>query len=127
MSASKRFSLASRIKSFGFALSGLRTLLKEEPNALIHVIMAGIAIIMAVICNISVAEWLFILVFIALVIGAELLNTALEILCDLVQPEIHPAIKKVKDLSAAAVLIFAIISLIGGLIIFIPKIITIIS
>lgn len=127
MSTSKQFSLTSRIKSFGFAISGLRTLLKEEPNALIHITMAIIAIIMAVICDISATEWLFILVFVALVIGTELLNTALEVLCDLVQPEKHPGIKKVKDLSAGAVLIFAITSLIGGFIIFIPKIITILS
>ena len=68
-------------------------------------------------------EWIAIGFCIAFVIAMEMLNTALEKLCDVVHQEVHPGIKKVKDIAAGAVLISAIFSLITGLIIFLPKII----
>ena len=68
-------------------------------------------------------EWIAIGFCIAFVIAMEMLNTAIEKLCDVVHQEVHPGIKKVKDIAAGAVLISAIFSLITGLIIFLPKII----
>jgi len=66
------------------------------------------------------AKWLFIVIAIGLVWVAELFNTAIEKLCDMVCPEQHPQIKFIKDVSAAAVLVTAIIAMITGCIIFIP-------
>ena len=56
-----------------------------------------------------------------LVLSLELMNTAIEKICDLISKDIHPVIKVVKDISAAAVLIAAIGSLFTGAIIFLPK------
>lgn len=127
MNQSKRFSFTSRINSFKFAFNGIMTLLKEEPNAFIHCILAVLVVCVSYLLNISQEEWLFIILAIVLVIGAEAFNTAIETLSDFVQPEKHEAIKKVKDLSAAAVLIISVGAFVGGLIIFVPKLIHLIS
>ena len=71
--------------------------------------------------RLSATEWLWIVSVSGLVIMAELFNTAIEVLVDLVSPEIHPKAKIVKDLASAAVLVAAIVAAIVGLIIFIPK------
>ena len=75
------------------------------------------------ITRISVFEWLICLVFIALVISLELINTAIEETVNLAMPNIHPVAKIAKDVAASGVLISAIISVIVGFIIFLPKII----
>jgi diacylglycerol kinase len=67
-------------------------------------------------------EWISLMLCFALVLSFEMVNSAIEKLCDLVCPSINPVIKKVKDMCAAAVLLSAIISFIIGCIIFIPKI-----
>ena len=71
-------------------------------------------------------EWIIVLICIAMVIGFEMLNTAIETLCNMVQEEYHPLIKIIKDVAAAAVLWVSIISVIIGLIIFLPKLISLI-
>lgn len=67
-------------------------------------------------------QWIALCNCIGLVTGAEMLNTALEKICDHVQPQQHPQIKQVKDIAAGAVLVLACISLVTALIIFIPSI-----
>lgn len=123
MSPSNKFSRGNRFRSFGFALEGCKTLLIEEPNAIIHFSAAIVTVILGFCLNISSGEWLFIILAISLVIAAELFNTALEVLCDFVHSQHHPQIKKVKDLAAGSVLMLSLGAFIGGLIIFIPKII----
>ena len=110
-------------KSFGFAINGIKQCFITEQNFRIHTVAAIVAIILAVAFNIAGLEWIAILFCIALVISMEMLNTAIEKLCDVVHKEAHPVIKKVKDISAGAVLVSAIFSLVTGLIIFMPKII----
>ncbi|MEP7238317.1 MAG: diacylglycerol kinase family protein [Ferruginibacter sp.] len=110
-------------KSFAFAWNGLRICFVAGQNFRIHVVVAIVVVILAVLFNISAHEWIFICFCIAFVIIMEMLNTAIEKLCDVVHPAVHPGIKKVKDISAGAVLISAIFSLLTGLIIFLPKII----
>lgn len=124
MKSSKPFSLSERIKSFRFAFAGLRTLFREEHNARIHVIAAVIVIFLGLVLKISATEWIFLIGAICLVFICELINTSIEALADFVSPQKHPQIKKVKDLAAAAVLIGAVAALTTGIIIFIPKIIT---
>lgn len=72
--------------------------------------------------KISNTEWLFIIACSMLVLILELINTAIELLCDMVTKEIHPVIKIIKDASAAAVLLGAAGSMVTGIIIFLPKI-----
>lgn len=123
MKSSKPFSLSERLKSFRFALAGLRTLFREEHNARIHVIAAAIAIALGFVLKISATEWIFLISAICLVFICELINTSIEALADFVSPQKHPQIKKVKDLAAAAVLIGTVAALTTGTIIFLPKII----
>ena len=111
-----------RFQSFIYAVDGLKTLLKDEPNARIHLSITIIVIILGFLLKISHTEWLVICLLIALVFGFELINSAIENICDKVSAEWNPLIKKAKDLSAGAVLIAAVISLICGIIIFFPKI-----
>jgi undecaprenol kinase/diacylglycerol kinase (ATP) len=111
------------VRSFVYACGGIRSCFASEPNFRIHSLSAIVVLILSVVLNISPTEWIAVGFCIAFVITMEMLNTALEKICDIVQPELHPTIKKVKDIAAGAVMVSAIFSLITGLIIFLPKII----
>ncbi len=116
-----RFSIRQRLGSFKHALNGLKILILEEHNSRIHVFATGIVIALGFILNVSSFEWMILVLCFCLVIALEIINSAIENLCDIVSDDFHPRIKKIKDLSASAVLISAISSIIVGLIIFIPK------
>lgn len=120
---SKSFSLIKRIQSFKYALSGLKTLFKEEHNARIHLVAAVIVIVSGFAFRISALEWLAIVFSIGFVFTAEIINSAIENLADYVSQGENDLIKKAKDLSAAAVLVSAITSFVVGIIVFLPKII----
>ena len=111
------------INSFKYAGQGLRHCITKEKNLQLHCIAAAVAVTVAFILNISGIEWMIILICIALVLAFEMINTAIEHLCNIVQPGISPLIKIIKDVSASAVLIIAAMAAICGAIIFIPKII----
>jgi diacylglycerol kinase len=111
------------VKSFGYALSGIVSCFRSEPNFRIHSGFSIVVLILSFVCNISAIEWIAVSFCIAFVISMEMLNTAIEKFCDVIHKEVHPAIKKVKDISAGAVLVSALFSLIAGTIIFLPKII----
>ena len=111
------------VKSFAHALHGLKICFISELNFRIHTVLAIIAIAFAIVFNVSILEWMAISFCIAFVIAMEMLNTAIEKLCDVTHQEFHPGVKKVKDIAAGAVLVSAVFSLITGLTIFLPKII----
>lgn len=119
---SKKFSVKARLGSFKFAFNGMRSLLKNEHNSRIHLLAAVIAVVLGLVLKINLSEWCLIVLLIGIVFITELLNTSIEKLSDLVNPELNEGIRKVKDYAAAAVLISAIISLVIGGFIFIPKI-----
>ena len=110
------------IKSFGFAINGLR-LCWKEPNFRIHVLVSSLVLALGYWLTISATEWVLVLLCMGMVLSLEMLNTAIEHLCNLVHAAQHPVIKVVKDVSAAAVMFAAIISVCCGLIIFLPKLI----
>ena len=107
-------------KSFGYAYNGIRSALSEQ-NMRIHFISAITVIIAGLLTGLAINEWLIIILVITLVIGAEMINSAIESVVDLSSPEIHPLAKQAKDIAAGAVLVFAIASVIIGLLIFLPK------
>jgi diacylglycerol kinase (ATP) len=119
---SKPFSIKDRFKSFGYALEGLKSFFKTQHNAWIHVVAAVVVITAGFLFHLSLKEWIALSFAIALVFISELFNTAIEFLCDKVSPEIDPKIKLVKDISAAAVLIAAIVAVVVGAIVFVPKV-----
>ena len=123
----QNFSPKKRIKSFSYALNGLKILFREEHNSWIHLLVAVCAVVGGFLLKISATEWLAIVLAIGLVISLEIVNSAIENIADFISPEKHDVIKKIKDLSAAAVLVSALTALAIGLIVFLPKIITLCS
>lgn len=105
-----------------YALAGVLYSLKHERNFKIHVTVFILTMILGAFLKISINEWFAILIVSAVVMQAELLNSAIEKAIDYIKPEIHPKAKVIKDISAGAVLITAMIAFMIGLIIFVPKI-----
>ena len=118
-----KFSILKRLLSFKFAFQGIRLLFKEEQNSWVHLLFTVLAIALAVWLKISLLEWVLVVFCIGFVFVAEIINTAIENICDFISPERHSMIKRIKDLSAAAVLFSAVTSLIVGILIFLPKLI----
>ena len=116
-----KFSFQSRIKSFRFALNGLKIVLKEEHNFRIHLVAAVLAVGLSVILEITKLEFIAVIIAIVLVLAAEIVNTCIEKLCDLISLEHNDQIKIIKDMAAASVLVSAIAAFIIGMVIFIPK------
>lgn len=110
------------INSFKYAIQGIISSIRSERNIKIHIGFMILTIILGVIFNINTLEWIICIILFALVIGAELFNTAIEKTIDIIVPNKDNRAKFIKDVSAGAVLIFAIAALIIGIIIFIPKI-----
>lgn len=113
--------LIQRVNSFKYAFNGFKILVKEEHNARIHLLAAVIAILAGFIFKVTALEWVALIFAIALVIITEIINTSIENIADFISPNRHKQIKRIKDLSAAAVLIAAIFAVIIGGLIFFPK------
>lgn len=117
----KDWRLSKRIRSFGYAFSGIGRLF-SQPNACIHAAVTVLVIAAGVWLRISATEWCLVSICIGGVLMAEAFNTAVEALADKVSPSYDPLIGRAKDLAAGAVLIFVLAAVAVGLIIFIPKI-----
>ena len=113
----------ANIKSFEYALNGLFFFLRNEANAIIHLLGATAAIALCLILHCSIIETVLIIGATGFVWVAELFNTAIEESMDMITLDKNPQIRIIKDVAAAAVLVAAITALIIGSIIFIPKII----
>ena len=112
--------LEKKLRSFGYAFNGLRIAVREEFNFKIHIILGLVAVSFGFLFHITRSEWLFVIGASGLVFTAELLNTSLEELCDMMRSTHDPHVAKIKDLAAAAVLMASLAALAMGLIIFIP-------
>lgn len=117
METSKR-----RILSFKYAISGIFTALKEEPNLKFHFFTALLVIIASIFLRISKEDWFIILFLIGFVISLELTNTSMEAMVDAFTDKEHPRAKFAKDIAAGAVLTAAVTSAILGILIFLPYI-----
>ena len=113
--------------SLKFALNGLKNILKNERNVKIHLVIAIMALILSFILKISRLELLIVLLTIFLVIFSEIVNTIIEQVLNIYDSKYNEDIKYVKDISAGLVLFSAILSVIIGASIFIPKLIEIIK
>lgn len=108
-------------QSLAYALAGVRHAFRSQRNFRIHIAIAVAVVTAGFVLRISRTEWAVVVTLIALVIGLELLNTAIEGLVDLVSPASHPLAKIAKDTAAGAILVVAAGSAIVGLIIFLPR------
>lgn len=104
-----------------YAWNGLKEVTKSERNYRIHLVAAILVITGGFIFKLNSIEWAIIMLTIGLVLVTEITNTAVEKMIDYVKPDIHPLAKSIKDNAAGAVLLAAIISIIVGMIIFLPK------
>lgn len=115
------------VRSFGYSIEGLKYAYKYEQSMLIHVI-ATICVIGANICfGITGTEWLITMIAIGMVLAAELINTAIEAVVDLVTLEINPLAKIAKDCGSAATFVLAMMAAAIGCVVYIPYIVDIIK
>ncbi len=114
--------IIGRIRSIKFSFRGIWFLITTESSVKVQVFISFIIIFFGFYFQISATEWLIQTLIIGLVLVAESLNTGIEKLADFVHPEYHKKIGFIKDVSAGASGIAAIISLIIAGIIYIPKI-----
>jgi len=110
------------VASFGYAFEGLRAAVKNEPNFRFHLITGVVVLVFGYLLGFTAWEFALLTLTIGFVLILELVNTTLEALVNLVSPEIQKQAKIAKDVSAAAVLVSAILAIIVGLFLFIPKI-----
>ncbi|MEK7526621.1 MAG: diacylglycerol kinase family protein [Patescibacteria group bacterium] len=110
--------------SFSFAWEGLKQAFNSEPNFRFHLLAALGVSVAGVYFNISTQEWLILVLTIVGVVCLELINTAIEAIVDITSPKISRLAKIAKDVSAAAVLIFSLASIVIGVIIFLPYILS---
>ena len=118
---STRSYLKRRIRSIKIALEGIWQVIISEENARIHALATLIVFFMAILLECSRLEWVILVLVVGFVWSAEIFNTAIEELVDLVDIETTPNAKRIKDASAGAVMISAMISIITGFMIFGPK------
>jgi len=118
----QKFSIFKALNSFKYACNGLKVLFREENNAKVHLLITVMVIVLSFLFGLNVYEWIAIVFSIGFVIATEIINSAIEDICNFIHPGKDDGIKKIKDLSAAAVLVSAITAFTIGLIIFLPKI-----
>ena len=112
---------SQRAASFRAAFSGLRRLVTAERHFQVHLVIGACAIVLAAILHFDRFEWITLILTIGLVLVAEGLNTAIERAVDTAAPGFHPLAKTAKDIGAGAVLIAAAVSVIVGLLLYLPK------
>jgi len=114
-------------RSFSYALEGLRYALLTQRNLRIHTVMAAAALVAAYAGKFSRGEVVLLLVTITLVVGAELLNTAIEVTVDLISPEYNHLARVAKNVAAAAVLVTACNAVLVGILLFGPPLLKIVQ
>ncbi|NOQ39644.1 MAG: diacylglycerol kinase [Anaerolineales bacterium] len=115
----KRY-LKTRLQSIQYALDGIKYILETQQNARIHLFFTLAVFILGFLFRITRMEWITLVLTIGLVWAAELFNTAVEVMVDLISPERRITAKICKDISAGSVLVTASISILVGLLIFGP-------
>jgi diacylglycerol kinase len=113
--------LQSRLKSIRVAPEGIKHVLITQQNAKIHTAITLAVILFAFLLRINRVELISLLLAIGLVWMAEIYNTAMEVMVDMVSPEHSQGAKVIKDISAGAVFLSAIISVLVGIVVFGPK------
>ncbi|HOJ92267.1 MAG TPA: diacylglycerol kinase family protein [Dictyoglomaceae bacterium] len=109
-------------ESISYALDGFVFGIKFERNIKIQIVVSILALFIGIVLEFSLSDMLFILLWIGIVISAEFFNTAIERTLDSISEDFSPKIKLIKDLSASAVFILAILAVISGGLIFLKYI-----
>lgn len=115
----------TRLQSLACAVRGVYVLLKTQTNAKVHAAAAGIVCVAGLLLSLNPLEWCALWMAISVVCASEALNTALEFLCDQVSPAYSSLVRDAKDVAAAGVLIACICAAFTGLLVFLPRLITV--
>jgi diacylglycerol kinase len=115
--------LQLRVRSFQYAFNGIGYVIRTQPNSWIHALATVAVCIVGFWIGLSGVEWALITLSITLVWLAEFINTSIESVIDLTQPNLHPLAKAAKDTAAGAVLLASISSIVVGLLILGPGLI----
>jgi diacylglycerol kinase len=118
--APARFSIASRLKSFGYAFAGIGFMLRTQHNAWLHLVATVLVLGLAAFLKVRLDDWRWLIAAILMVWSAEAFNTAVEYVCNVVSPGYSLVVKNAKDIAAGAVLISAVCALFIGIITFWP-------
>ena len=105
-------------KSFLFAIQGFRTAVATERNIKVMLAVGALAVTAGLVIGLDLVSWAVILLCCAVVIMAELFNTAIETVVDLVSPEFHPLAGRAKDIAAAAVWFLSFVVAIVGVLVY---------
>ncbi|PIP57766.1 diacylglycerol kinase [Candidatus Woesebacteria bacterium CG22_combo_CG10-13_8_21_14_all_39_10] len=109
------------VKSFKFAADGIKEAFQSEKNMKVHSLLMVLAIALGIVLKLSSVEWAILTITIGLVLISEFINTSLEQIVDLVSPEKQEKAKIAKDVAAAGVLVSAIVAVLIGALLFLPK------
>jgi diacylglycerol kinase len=123
----KSFKTEDFFKSQGYARNGIKLIFKNERNFRIELVITVLVILAGVFFKVSHFEWIALSLVISMVLISESINSAIEALCDTVSQDFKINVKYAKDVSAGAVLVSALVSVITGLIIFLPYIISLLQ
>lgn len=121
-SKQRKFSLSDRLRSFLFALRGIIWAFTGEHNLWLQGIAALSVAVAGILLRFSRGEWLAVFIAIGMVLSAELFNTAIEKLADELIKDENPAVRRVKDTAAGAVLVASVTAAIIGALVILPKI-----
>ena len=117
----KEFGFKRFLKSFKYSLDGLKYAYKNEQSMLVHLIVTIIAITLGILFKISNFEWIITIFVLSVTASLELLNTAIEAVCDMVTLEYNKLAKVAKDTASASVFFTSMLGAVSGLIIYVPK------
>lgn len=123
----KKFGLRSLINVCKYSLEGYKHFYKYERSAILHLLTALVIILGSLTLHMTPVEWLFMIFILLTMLAIELLNTSIEAVCDLVSPEYNKLVKVAKDCASAATFSIATALFIAVLIIYVPKIISILG
>ncbi len=121
--AIKKHGFARFLRSWSYSMDGLIYAYRYEQSMLIHVIVTIAVIITNIVLKVSAMHWLITMLAIGMVLAAELINTAIEAVVDMVTLEIHPLAKIAKDCGSAATFVLSMMAAVMGLVVYIPYII----
>lgn len=105
-------------KSVGNAIRGVIWMLKSERNFQLEVLALAINLFLIVLLKLDTFDAALILMVCFAVLSLEILNTCVEKICDIIQPEFDERIKVIKDIAAAAVLLMAFASVLVGVLVY---------
>lgn len=123
----KKRGLTRFVRSFSFSISGLKYAYKYEQSMFVHVIATICVITANIIFKVQPIEWLITVLAIGMVLAAELINTAIEAIVDMVTLEFHPLAKIAKDCGSAATFVLAMMAAVIGIVVYLPHILEILK